>query len=148
MIVNLASERNYCCGLFQDIPPCVSDCFFPACENKHRFSRWANGTVSPSIGIAACGVYLTEPVAAVHIRCLFSGKYVHEFAPSLSPPVVQLYYLYLGKSQSQCPWSARTDHPWEILQIIGVSYPHFHAVTSGRWAREVIQWLSFAVTAP
>lgn len=97
-IGNLATKGNCCCGLLPEVLLCLSDCVFPAHGNRHRFSRRAKGTASPSpsIGVSACGVYFTERVMAVHVSCLFSGKSVYEFAP-FPPPLMQLSYPHFRK---------------------------------------------------
>lgn len=50
-LVNLPSKGNCCSDLFPDVLSRVSDCVFPARENMHRFSRWAEvmGTHPPPL---------------------------------------------------------------------------------------------------
>lgn len=135
--VNPASKGNCYWGPFPDVLPCVSACVFPARENRHRFSRWAEGIASPSpsIGIAVCGAYLTEDVMAV--LCTLAVWFQGRVCMSL-PPTPQLcsWVTYIWEkhrvSTLKCKkWPPRGNHS----PAHGVSHPCFHAVTSGTWAR-------------
>lgn len=55
-VVNLVSKGNCYSDLFPDVLSCVSDRVFPARENVHRFSRWAEvmGTHPPALVLQLC----------------------------------------------------------------------------------------------
>lgn len=123
-LVNLPSKGNCCSDLFPDVLSRVSDCVFPARENMHRFSRWAEvmGTHPPPL-VLQC-VQCTQ--LSVWWLCTLAVSFQGRLCLS-SPPSPydsgQLSYLHLGK-----PGSAPLK--WKERQSLGKSFSRSWGLTS------------------
>lgn len=132
-IVNLASKGNCCSDLFPDVLSCVSDRVFPARENMHRFSRWAEvmGAHPPALVLQLC--------SALNWACDDCARELSLFKEDCawvphSPTVQASWVICFWENWSQHPYSARKDSPWENHSLDHeLSHSCFHSVTLRRW---------------
>lgn len=123
-LVNLPSKGNCCSDLFPDVLSRVSDCVFPARENMHRFSRWAEvmGTHPPPLVLQCVQCTQLSVWWLCTLAVSFQGRLCLSFPPSPYNSG-QLSYLHLGKSGS-------APLKWKERQSLGKSFSRSWGLTS------------------